>query len=48
MPPDIVRVAESTGQSVDRGHCGVERETGEIDLGWENGDVTSVEVVKNT
>ena len=47
MPPDVVRVAESTGQSVDRGHCGVERETSEIDFGWENGVVASVEVCQH-
>ena len=48
MPPDVVRVTEPTGQIVDRRHRRMERETGKIDMGWENGVVASMEVCQDT
>ena len=47
IPPDIVRGAESTGQSVDCRHCGVEWESREIDPKRKNGVVVSVEIFKD-
>ena len=40
-PPDVTRVTEPTGQSMDLGHCGVEWETHEIEIGRKELVVTS-------
>ena len=46
-PPNIARVTESIDQGMHHGHCGVERESREIDLGGKNLVVASVEVYQN-
>ena len=48
VPLDIARVTESTGQSVDLCHCGIEWEICEINPGRKNLVVTSLEVCEGT
>jgi hypothetical protein len=44
VPPDIARVTEAAGQSVDLGHRGMEWEGCKFELGVENFVVTPLEV----
>ena len=44
VPLDIARVTESTGQSVDFGHCGIEWEIHEINFGRKGLVVAQLEV----
>ena len=48
VPLDIARATESTGQSVDVCHCGIEWDIREVNPGRKELVVTSLEVCKDT